>query len=81
MSNNGGDNRRSFRVTETVYIKYEVISDREFHEGLDRRKLRSGVSDGFTVHYPRPRCALGGKALRFKIRVEPGRRVPRDSER
>ena len=46
MSTNGEDNRRSFRVTERVYLKYEVISDREFHEGLDHRKLRQGVSDG-----------------------------------
>ena len=43
---NGADNRRSFRVSETVYLKYDVISDREFHEGLERRKLRLGVSDG-----------------------------------
>jgi len=46
MSNNGNDNRRSFRVTERVYVKYEIISDREFHQGLDRRKLRQGVSGG-----------------------------------
>lgn len=44
--NNGQENRRSFRVTEPVYLKYEVISDREFHEGLDRRKIRTGVTDG-----------------------------------
>lgn len=43
---NEADSRRSFRVSETVYLKYDVISDREFHEGLDRRKLRLGVSDG-----------------------------------
>ena len=46
MSSNGQENRRSFRVAERVYLKYEVISDREFHEGLDHRKLRKGVSDG-----------------------------------
>jgi hypothetical protein len=40
------ENRRSFRIRETVYLKYEVISDREFHEGLDRRKLRLGASSG-----------------------------------
>ncbi len=47
-NNNGNtdDGRRSFRVSETVYLKYDVINDREFHEGLDRRKLRLGVSDG-----------------------------------
>lgn len=40
------ENRRSFRVSESVYLKYEVLSDKEFHEGLDRRKLRLGLSDG-----------------------------------
>ena len=46
MNQNRQENRRSFRVTEKVYLKYEVISDREFHEGLEHRKLRKGVSDG-----------------------------------
>ena len=46
MNRSGQENRRSFRVTERVYLKYEVISDREFHEGLEHRKLRQGVSDG-----------------------------------
>ncbi len=46
MNSNGQENRRSFRVTERVYLKYEVISDREFHQGLEHRKLRKGVSDG-----------------------------------
>lgn len=40
------ENRRSFRVNESVYLKYEVISDEEFHEGLDHRKIRLGISDG-----------------------------------
>ncbi|MEQ9562725.1 MAG: hypothetical protein RLN69_09410, partial [Woeseiaceae bacterium] len=44
--NSGRENRRSFRIRETVYLKYEVISDREFHEGLDRRKIRLGASSG-----------------------------------
>lgn len=43
---NGRENRRSFRISETVYLKYEVISDREFHEGLERRKIRLGASSG-----------------------------------
>lgn len=43
---NQQSSRRSFRVTESIYLKYEVISDREFHEGLDRRKVRKGVNDG-----------------------------------
>lgn len=40
------DNRRSFRVSESVYLKYEVLTDREFHEGMDHRKIRLGANDG-----------------------------------
>jgi hypothetical protein len=43
---NGQENRRSFRVNESVYIKYEVLSENEVHEGLDRRKIRLGLNDG-----------------------------------
>jgi hypothetical protein len=43
---NGQDNRRSFRVNESVYLKYDVITDQEFHDGLEHRKLKMGVSDG-----------------------------------
>lgn len=42
----GQENRRSFRISEAVYIKYELLSEDEFQEGLDRRKLRLGISDG-----------------------------------
>jgi hypothetical protein len=31
-------------------LKYDVISDREFHEGLDRRKMRLGASSGVRSH-------------------------------
>lgn len=40
------ENRRSFRMFETVHLDYEVISDREFHEGRARRKIRLGTADG-----------------------------------
>lgn len=40
------ENRRSFRVSESVYLKYDVLSDKEFHEGIDRRKLRLGLDNG-----------------------------------
>lgn len=39
------DNRRSFRISETAYVKYELLSDDEFHDGMDRRKLRLGIDD------------------------------------
>jgi c-di-GMP-binding flagellar brake protein YcgR len=42
----GQENRRSFRISEAVYIKYELLSEEEFQEGLERRKLRLGISDG-----------------------------------
>lgn len=40
------ENRRSFRVSESVYLKYEVLSGDEFREGIERRKLRLGADDG-----------------------------------
>jgi hypothetical protein len=42
----GNENRRSFRIFETIHLSYEIISDREFHEGLENRKLRAGVDEG-----------------------------------
>lgn len=40
------NSRRSFRISETAYIKYDVLNDEEFHEGMSRRKLRLGLDDG-----------------------------------
>ncbi len=40
--NNGQENRRSFRVSESVYVRYEVISDEEFSDGLEHRNHRLG---------------------------------------
>ena len=42
----GSENRRSFRVEEYVYLDFERLSDEEFAEGLDRRKMRLGETDG-----------------------------------
>ncbi|MBT8099913.1 MAG: PilZ domain-containing protein [Gammaproteobacteria bacterium] len=42
----GEENRRSFRVEEYIYLAYDLLSDEEFAEGLERRKLRLGASDG-----------------------------------
>jgi PilZ domain len=38
--------RRSLRITESAFIQYEVLDEREFAEGLERRKLRLGKSQG-----------------------------------
>lgn len=43
---NEKENRRSFRILETVYLKYETLTEDEFQGGLERRKLRLGVDDG-----------------------------------
>lgn len=42
----GSDNRRSFRVSESIYLKYETLTEEEFEEGIERRKLRLGENDG-----------------------------------
>jgi len=42
----GKENRRSFRISESVYISYDILTDHEFHEGLERRKLQLGLDDG-----------------------------------
>jgi hypothetical protein len=41
-----GNQRRSLRVMESAYIQYEVISEPEFKDGLERRKLRLGRGQG-----------------------------------
>ncbi len=43
---NGQENRRSFRISESVYVKYEKLTDKEFQEGIEHRKLRLGINDG-----------------------------------
>lgn len=43
---NEQDSRRSFRVSESVYLKYEKLTEDEFQEGIERRKLRLGGDDG-----------------------------------
>lgn len=44
--NEGQENRRSFRVSESVYLKYEILSEQDFEEGLEHRRTRLGESDG-----------------------------------
>lgn len=36
------ENRRSFRIKETAFLRYEVLTDQDFHDGIDRYKLRHG---------------------------------------
>ncbi|MEM1175978.1 MAG: PilZ domain-containing protein [Pseudomonadota bacterium] len=39
------DNRRSFRVSEMAYVKFEKLSDLDFEAGLEHRKLKLGLND------------------------------------
>lgn len=43
---NAKDNRRSFRISESVYVKYEVVDDEAVKNGLEHYKLSLGISDG-----------------------------------
>lgn len=44
--NDGEENRRSFRVSESVYLKHKKLTEDEFRDGIERYKLRSGINDG-----------------------------------
>lgn len=40
------ENRRSFRVSESMYLQYEVISEEEFAGGIERRRVQTGGAQG-----------------------------------
>jgi hypothetical protein len=40
------ENRRSFRISESIYVKYERIDDETVKNGLEHYKLSLGISDG-----------------------------------
>ncbi len=42
---NGKENRRSFRISESVYVKHEVVDDETVENGLEHFKLSQGMSD------------------------------------
>jgi len=43
---NSLDSRRSFRISESVYLKYEKLTEDEFRDGIEHRNLRLGINDG-----------------------------------
>ncbi len=43
---NSLENRRSFRVSESVYLKFEKLTEQEFAAGIEHRRIRMGVNDG-----------------------------------
>lgn len=40
------ENRRSFRVSESVYLQFDKLTEDEFRDGVERRNLRLGINDG-----------------------------------
>lgn len=46
MTINKTEGRRSFRVSEAVYFKYDILCEIEFAEGLDHRNIRLGIDNG-----------------------------------
>jgi c-di-GMP-binding flagellar brake protein YcgR len=42
----GAHNRRSFRISETVYLRYQVLTEQEFASGIDRHKIGADQSEG-----------------------------------
>ena len=48
---NGMEKRRSFRILESVYLEYKVISEQVFNEGLERWKMRQGTGAGIRSNF------------------------------
>lgn len=42
----GKEKRRSFRISESAYVKYDKIDERAFKNGIEHYKLQLGISDG-----------------------------------
>lgn len=43
---NSRENRRSFRVSEPVYLKFETLTEEEFRQGINHRNLQVANDDG-----------------------------------
>lgn len=44
--NNARENRRSFRVSESVYLKFETLTEEEFQKGINHHNLQVTNDDG-----------------------------------
>lgn len=68
---NDTDQRRTFRVREPVYLKYEVLSDLDFHEGLERRRLRRGLGASVASTLAELDARLGAELQRMQGDASP----------
>ncbi len=42
----GEENRRSFRIVESTFISYDIVSDLDCHQGFERWKMSQGTDVG-----------------------------------
>lgn len=64
--NNPGEKRRAFRILERVYLKYEILTEREFENGLDELRMGQGVADGARARIMDLDARLGEKLYVLK---------------
>lgn len=43
---NGREKRRAFRILERVHLKYEVLTEQEYENGLEEHRMSKGVAEG-----------------------------------
>ena len=65
------ENRRSFRIKEAVYLQHEVISEKEFAGGLERRRIRKGNGRGVRARLMDIDARLDEKLFKLKTTAEP----------
>jgi len=65
------DNRRSFRIKESVYVQHQVISEEEFSGGLERHRIRTGGRQGIRSRLVDLDARLDEKLFLLKTTAEP----------
>ena len=63
---NGLEKRRAFRILERVYLKYEVLTERDFDKGLDELRMGQGIADGARTRIMDLDARLGEKLYVLK---------------
>lgn len=43
---NGREKRRAFRILERVHLRYEVLTEQEFGNGLEEHRMSQGIAEG-----------------------------------
>ncbi|MDX1498768.1 MAG: PilZ domain-containing protein [Woeseiaceae bacterium] len=59
------ENRRSFRITESAYVKYTVLDDKQFAAGLEHYRLATGQSESAQAELIDIEARLGEACFRL----------------